>query len=278
MKLKSMVALYVATPEWRRVKPNTRRVYLQGIKTLERFMEMDMNDITRPMLLDFRDELYDKPGKLKPAMNILRTILQYAYDRGKVNFNHANGFRGMPPTEHYERWTDEEIAAVRAVAPQYVNDIIDLALYTGQRRSDIILMNWDNYDGRFIHIIQVKTGKAVSIPVHPELKKTLERMKGENRRAPYAKSPRILTNTHGDEVTAGAATTAIRAACDKAGVNKVLHGLRMTTASVLAEAGCTPHEIAAVTGQSVEMMIQYTRQASQRGLAERAVERWASSL
>lgn len=276
MKLRSMVEVYKTSPEWRRVKPATRRIYEQGLRTLERFMDLDMNKITRPMLLDFKDELYDRPGKLKPAMNILRTILQYAYDRGKVDFNHANGFRGMPPSKPHERWTLEEVEKVKAAAPQYVKDIIDMALYTGQRRSDVIRMNWDNYDGRYIHVIQQKTTKALAIPVHPDLKKVLDRLKGENRRAPYTKSPRILTNTYGNELSQAAATTAVRTACRKAGVDKVLHGLRKTTASVLAEIGCTPHEIAAITGHSVEEMINYTKQASQKMLAEKAMEKWSS--
>jgi integrase len=62
----------------------------------------------------------------------------------------------------------------------------------------------------------------------------------------------------------------------KAGIAKGLgpHGLRKATARRLAEAGCTPHQIAAMTGhQSLKEVERYTRAADQRRLAAAAVVR-----
>jgi integrase len=62
----------------------------------------------------------------------------------------------------------------------------------------------------------------------------------------------------------------------KAGVARGLspHGLRKATARRLAEAGCTPHQIAAITGhQSLKEVERYTRGADQRRLAASAVVR-----
>lgn len=60
----------------------------------------------------------------------------------------------------------------------------------------------------------------------------------------------------------------------KAGIGRGLspHGLRKATARRLAEAGCTPHQIAAVTGhQTLQEVERYTREADQRRLAGAAV-------
>ena len=59
----------------------------------------------------------------------------------------------------------------------------------------------------------------------------------------------------------------------------VTHGLRKAAARRLAEAGCSPNEIAAITGHAtLAEVARYTRAAEQRRLAEAAMERLAGSL
>lgn len=50
-----------------------------------------------------------------------------------------------------------------------------------------------------------------------------------------------------------------------------LHGFRYSAASELAEAGCTDHQIAAITGhKSLSMVQKYSKGASQKRLAKQA--------
>jgi integrase len=66
-----------------------------------------------------------------------------------------------------------------------------------------------------------------------------------------------------------AATNAIK---PLAGVT--FHGLRKTAASRLAEAGCSTHEIAAITGHKTLAMVElYTRGADQKRRATAAIFR-----
>ena len=52
------------------------------------------------------------------------------------------------------------------------------------------------------------------------------------------------------------------------------HGLRKAAARRLAEAGCSVHEIMAITGhQSLKEVERYTREANRRGLADGAMKR-----
>jgi len=52
----------------------------------------------------------------------------------------------------------------------------------------------------------------------------------------------------------------------------VLHGLRKTAARMLAEAGCSVHEIMSVTGhKSISEVERYTRSAHQKKLASAAI-------
>ena len=67
--------------------------------------------------------------------------------------------------------------------------------------------------------------------------------------------------------------------CDKAGLSHCsAHGLRKAAARRLAEAGCTAHEIAAITGHaSLTELVRYTRAVDQRRLAEAAMTKTRTS-
>jgi integrase len=53
-----------------------------------------------------------------------------------------------------------------------------------------------------------------------------------------------------------------------------VHGLRKAASRRLAEAGCTPHEIAAITGhRTLKEVERYTREVNQARLARQAMER-----
>jgi hypothetical protein len=52
-----------------------------------------------------------------------------------------------------------------------------------------------------------------------------------------------------------------------------LHGLPKTAAKRLAEGSCSEHEIAAITGQSLQMMAHYTKEANQKKLASSAIQK-----
>jgi integrase len=75
-----------------------------------------------------------------------------------------------------------------------------LALYTGQRRGDHILMTWADVDKGVIQVIQEtgeegqqKTKKKVWVPIHRDLRAELDRV---DRR-----STRILTGERGRPLT-----------------------------------------------------------------------------
>ena len=71
----------------------------------------------------------------------------------------------------------------------------------------------------------------------------------------------------------GVGSNWFRRQCDMANLHHCsAHGLRKAAARRLAEAGCTPHEIAAITGHaSLREVERYTRAVDQRRLAEVAI-------
>lgn len=283
MKLKSIAALYTSSPEWYELAPNSRIVYLRGIRYLAIFMDMDADDITRPMIIKFKDDMYEKPATCRIGLITLNNILRYGYDRGLCNHNHASTMRHMPKTKPIPRWTDAECEKFDAAAPLHIRAAFRLALYTGQRKSDLIRMQWEQYDGKYIRVLQQKTKRVLRIPVHPILKATLDEMKEKGPfirmgRRKRVQSPYILYNFYGDPWTLPSLQYSVKELCRKIGIeNRTFHGLRKTTAAKLAEAGCSPHLIGSITGhRSLSELMSYTDGADQMKMAEEAIARWAN--
>lgn len=273
MKLKSIMAHFRTRPEWYNLSPSTKRIFEQGLGYIAEFLEMDADSITRQMVIDYRNDNYEKRGRCRIGLQVLGRLLSYGYDNGLCKNNHAANIKNLPKKIGHKKWSLKEVETVMMGSPDPVRRAIMLALYTGQRRSDLINMRWDNYDGNFIHIIQIKTKKPLAIPIHHRMKEELEKMRKE-RTTPCE---HILTANHGWEWSPKGLTMAVSRESKKFGVNKPLHGIRKTTASLLAELGCSPHEIAAITGQSLKEVMNYTREADQRAMAQRAVDRWSEN-
>ncbi|WP_348770930.1 tyrosine-type recombinase/integrase [Niveispirillum sp. SYP-B3756] len=84
----------------------------------------------------------------------------------------------------------------------------------------------------------------------------------------------FLTTKYGKPFTAESMGNWFRSTCKEAGLPDGLsaHGLRKAVARRLAEAGCTTHQIAAVTGhKTMKEVERYTQEANREQLAEVAI-------
>jgi integrase len=79
-------------------------------------------------------------------------------------------------TKEHEPWPQELIERFMHEARPSLRWAVKLALYTGQRRSDLVKMKWSQFDGEFIEVRQQKTGELLWIPCHRELRTELETM------------------------------------------------------------------------------------------------------
>jgi integrase len=144
-----------------------------------------------------------------------------------------------------------------------------LGLFTGQRASDLVKMMWSDFDGDGIAVTQKKTGTSLWLPCHLELRKELEVWKIDRT------TMTILSRPSGQPYSATALSSAMSkmiARCQPKLLGLRFHGLRMTAAAKLAEAGCSVHEIASITGhKSLQMIEHYTAGADQIRRAKAAI-------
>lgn len=157
--------------------------------------------------------------------------------------------------------------ALKALGDGDITDAMELALWTGARRSDLCKLTWDMLDkDGWLTFDQGKVKKeinrTVSLPTFalPPLAALLKRIKAKQKALGYT-GPNILTVT---DPTGQRGTRWMRFAnLDKRwraikedAHNKHLHplhwhDLRGTLATAMDEAGCSDKEIAAVTGHAV---------------------------
>ena len=206
------------------------------------------------------------------AKNWLKTI------RGLMQFLIASGQREDDPTAglkppkvragEIHSWTEQEIAAFEAHHGIGTRARLAMALllYTAQRRSDVVRMGRQHVRSGVLIVRQQKTGRVLAIPIHPKLAEIFTATEGNNLT--------FLVTGNGKPFSAAGFGNLFRQWCDEAGLPKhcSAHGLRKAACRRLAEAGCSEHEISAISGHaSLSEVQRYTRAANQAKMAKAAM-------
>lgn len=273
MKLNGIAHLYMQSYAWQELSVNSKKTYKFSMRYMDDIMRMEANDIKRPQIIALKDQLYQKRAVCRNVMAVLNNILTFGYDRGFCEFNHARGVRGQPRPQSMKRWTPDECDRFLDGAPFRLKLAFYLAVYTGQRRGDLVKMEWTQIEGNTIIVVQEKTRRYLRIPIHPMLMEVLNVARKMTRSDPY-----ILHNAWGQPMTGVALTAMFHQRLKTLGIKeRSLHGLRKTAGSALAEAGCSTHMIASILGhKTLKETAHYTEEADQLVLATEAMSRWAA--
>lgn len=264
-----VIAQYRMAPEFRRLSKSGKTIRLRAFDKIKAMGATPIAAVKRRHVLGARDAYADTPGIANQIVTAWSVLLNFAVDREIIEANPARGVKYLDLGER-KRWPEETVtyATTPGVLPEPIRRAIVLALYTGQRQGDCLAMKWSDYDGSGISVTQQKTGEKLWIACHAALRAELD--------AWPRTAPTILTSSVGrpwaPSTFAPAVSKEMRQHVEFTGL--VFHGLRKVAAARLAEAGCSVHEIAAVTGhQTLQMLSLYTREAGQRDLATAAIRR-----
>ncbi len=146
--------------------------------------------------------------------------------------------------------------------------MFDIFLYTGLRRGDAALLGKQHVRKSIIEIDTEKTGTRVTIPMLPELARTL-------KAGPTGDLAYIVT-TDGKPMSKEVIGNLFRVACRAAGINKSAHGLRKAAATRAANAGATVAQLEAIFGwEGGRMASHYTKNADRAALAKGAMSKLA---
>jgi integrase len=211
-----------------------------------------------------------KPDAANGLRKALRALMKHAVELGLRADDPTQEVKAIRvKSDGYHSWTDGEIDQFEKKHPvgSRARLAMALLLYTGQRRSDVVLMGRQHIRDGMLHVRQVKTGAELAIPVHPALDAIIADAPKEHLT--------FLTTAFGKPFTAPGFGNWFREQCTAAALPHCsAHGLRKAAARRLAEAGCTEHEIGAITGHaSLREIVRYTRAADQKRLAVAAMEK-----
>lgn len=120
----------------------------------------------------------DHPVAAKRTLIEIRAMLDEAVSNGWLQVNPAKAVRLPRVSVRRRRLSLHEWQAIyahaRAHRPPWVSRLFALALVTGQRRSDLVKMRFDDVwahpDGQeYLHVVQQKTGARLAIPLELRL-------------------------------------------------------------------------------------------------------------
>ena len=164
---------------------NTQRNYGVALRRiLLAWGDLPVRALEPRHVLELRDQMQDVPSAANTLLTALSSMLGWSIPRGWRADNpcdHVEAFRSSRP---WAAWSLEAIETWRDLAVSQLRLAMMLALYTGQRRSDLLRMTWADVDKGVIQVVQdggdvgqQKTGKKVWVPIHRDLRAELDRVK-----------------------------------------------------------------------------------------------------
>lgn len=263
---------YFQSAEFKQLDPRTqhvRRLILDGL-CLKGAGPLPFGRLTPLSILQWRDSKADRPEAANSLIKALRQLFSFAVEYRYAERNPAKEVRYLKSySEGHHSWTEDEIAQFEKYYPigSRARLAFALLLFTGQRRSDIVLLGHQNLIGSSLQFTQQKNRRRkpvrLVLPLHPELEHIIEATPSSNLT--------FLVTEFGKPFTSNGFGNRFRKWCDEAGLpdHCSAHGLRKAAAVRLAEAGATELEIRAITGhQTSHEVNRYTKAASQKRMAE----------
>jgi len=252
--LEWLVDAYKRSAHWANLKPSTRRMRDNILKrVVTESGQVPFAAITRRHINEAVDRRPPHAGNT--FRKVMSQMFAWAVSVDLVPVNPVQGAtRHKIKSDGHHAWTLEEVARFHARWPVGTRErlCMDLALFTGLRRSDLAILGRQHVRDGVISIQTQKTGAWVHVPIFPALQASIDAgPPGELAFLPY-RSAASLGNW-------------FRRACVAAGVPGRLHGLRKAGATIAAEGGATAHQLMAMFGWSrLEEAELYTREADRR--------------
>jgi integrase len=270
----ALIALYYTTGAYRELADITRKTYRND---MERFRakrgDMSVKALERKHVTAMLDAVVAQGKSPKSLRRVLGILLTLAHERGWRTDNPMVGMRRTgKASEGFRPWTEADIAKFEAHWPPGSRERLALALllYTAQRRQDVVTMGRQHAKPGKVYVATHKSGGKTRlwIPMHANLRAEVDLV-------PPSQLTFILTQ-YGEPFSPAGFTNWFSEKAQEAGLppRSSPHGLRKASLRRLAEAGCTPHQIMAVSGhKNLSEVTLYTASADQERLADEAIER-----
>lgn len=225
--------------------------------------------IDRKAIIAGRERRAKTPFQARHFLDTMRGFFQWALENEHVKADPTDGLKiSKPKTDGFPAWTDAEIEQYERRWPVGTRErvMFDIFLYTGLRRGDAAILGKQHVRNGVITIDTEKTGTRVTIPMLPELARTLK--------AGPVGDLAYIVSADGKPMSKEVIGNLFRNACREAGIEKSAHGLRKSAATRAANRGATVAQLEAIFGwEGGRMASHYTRSADREALAKAAMSK-----
>lgn len=226
-----------------------------------------------------RDVKLDLPGAANGWLKSLGQVFAWAMEEELIAVDPTATVDFLPGSSTgFHTWTVEEVRQYEKHYPLGTKArlALDLLLYTGVRRSDVVKLGRHMERDGALHFIETKgstsraitqkrkTPKKRSIRILPQLRASIDATPSGNLT--------YLVTAYDRPFTVAGFGGRMRDWCNSAGLpHCTAHGLRKAGATIAAENGVTVHELMAMYGwENLRQAEIYTREANKEQLAHAA--------
>ncbi|OOG73846.1 integrase [Sinorhizobium sp. A49] len=270
------------TPEWLSHDPATKdqntRLATEFLKLLvvdgrpDVWGDMLVKDAKRRHIKGILAHFSATPHKAKHLLTTIRKMVYVALDEEWIEADPTWKMNYRPEYKGWRAWTDEERETFEARWPlgSTPRTAYGLALWLGNRRSDVARVKWDWFDFRrgIVTIKQKKGGKELVLPITPMLREIIEPLE--------RKGEFVLITAYGEPFSEKSLTGRMADWTKSADMPKgcTMHGLRKSLGKLLAETGASTRQLMDTLGHDdIAHAELYSREAEQQRLARDAMTR-----
>lgn len=250
-----LIERYRESPQFEGLARETKKQFRVQLKRMrELAAEAPLDELTTEGIAEGRDNRAAKPSDANKYLRCSKKLFAFAVERGWMRENPALplGKLALPNSKvGFKQWEEEDLERFEATWPVGTRErlAMDLLIYTGVRRSDVVRLGRQHT--RKNGEIVIRTEKSVNsgspievtIPILPPLARSIA--------AAVTGDLTFLITKRGTPFVKESFGTWFKKACKAAGVDedgKAAHGLRKVAATRAAEAGATEAELNAMFG------------------------------
>lgn len=277
----ALIWSYKQSPDFAGLRDRTRKDYLRHLDRIQvhfgrlALSRISSREFIKPIYA-WRDAMAHSPRQADYSVQVLKALLGWGERRGLIEANRAKGIPRLYKANRSDKsWTEDQVRAFLDTAPAPLKLALVLALETGQRQGDLLVLPWTAVKGDTIELRQRKTGKPVAVAISPTLGRVLDEARAQTR------SVTILTRDDGLpwDPKGNGFRAAWRDAVKAAGVSGVtFNDLRGTFITRRFSDGWTREEVAWVTGHSMRNLAMLDVYADRQKIAATAAARRARAV
>jgi hypothetical protein len=221
----------------------------------------------------------DIPAAGRAFRAALSRLIDWGIPRGYCETNVVEKTEKPADGGTYEPWPPQAFELFFEHARVDIHLPVYSALFTGQRKVDVLNMLRPRDDASEMPIIAQKTSARIPVQVHSEYRKIINASpNGEDKVTKKPPQLRLHLRADGEPWTYEGFKTAWGREMEKKELALLqangwtFHGLRKNAVCMLLEVGCSEDQVGAIVGMSAAMVRHYAKEVSKFRLARSAMK------